>query len=156
MEKLKIFIIIFAICFVLMMSGGIMRVSQYGLYGSKEVWEKTVSIPPGVNYPNGTSESDAIIKYGAKASEYLTVERNLITEIKEMETNGFIKCYPDQYICHYTGKGFRPYGSLSDWEQSSDYNGWLSLILTNFISAIILSAFVYLIFEIIQTYKKKI
>ena len=71
MLKTKIIVIIFIFCFAIIMSGEILRVTQYGLYGSKETWEETVQLPIRINYPYGTSEYDAKIRYGSNASEYL-------------------------------------------------------------------------------------
>jgi hypothetical protein len=146
MIKSKIFVIIFAFCFVLLMSGQYIRVTQYGLYGSKEMWEKTV-IPPEINYPNGTSESDAIIKYGANASQYLIAEREFIDTTKQLEGEGMIKCYPKQNVCHFTGKGVYNYGAYSEFIQSSDYLGWLDLIIKCVIQSIVLSLILTLVID---------
>jgi hypothetical protein len=128
------------------MSGQYLRVAQYGLYGSKEIWEKTV-IPPEINYPNGTSESDAIIKYGANASQYLIAERKFIDTTKQLESEGMIICYPEQNVCHFTGKGIYNYGAYSEYIQSSDYLGWTDLIIKSVVLSIFLSLILTLVID---------
>jgi len=126
MIKSKIFVIIFAICFVILMSAQYMRVAQYGLYGSKEMWEKTMSIPDDINSPSETALKNLLV---------------------QGENNGWIKCFPEQKICHYTGKGVYNYGAYSEYIQSSDYLGWLDLIIKSVIQSIVLALILTLLID---------
>src|SRR5208337_1740995 len=121
----KIFVIIFVICFVVIMSGQIVRVAQYGLYGSQESWNKTILIPNDINSVNENAF------------------RNLLNQ---GENEGLIICFQEQKICHYNGKGDRPYGAFSDWEQSSDLNGWFVLIMKSALQSLIPTIVIYVIY----------
>ena len=129
----KIFVVIFAICFIVLMSGQILRVTQYGLYGSQKYWDKTISIPTESSSPDATAL------------------KNLINQ---GESEGWIKCFPEQKICHYTGKGNYDYGAFSEWEQSSDYIGWLVLIMKSALQALFLTVLISLVYVVIKRYSK--
>jgi hypothetical protein len=129
MIKSKTVAIIFAICFIFFMSGQILRVAQYGLYGSEQYWSQTVSIPEDINSPSQTAL------------------RNLINK---GESEGIITCFPEQKICHYTGKGYLAYGAFSAWEQSSDYYGWLVLIIKCAIQSLIPTVLLSVAYSIIK------
>jgi len=155
MEKSKVFAIIFVIIFVLMMTMQYVRVAEYGLYGSKEIWDQIDKIPSDMNYPYGISESEAISKYGSNASKFLTLQNEYITLTKSAESDGLIKCYPEQNLCHYTGKGIYPYGEYSKWVQTSELTGWLGIIFTTTFSSLVYSLIIYVVYEVIERYGNK-
>ena len=115
------------------MSGQILRVAQYGLYGSQEYWNKTVSIPDDINSPSETAL------------------RNLMIQ---GENEGLIVCFPEQKICHYTGRGYTDYGAFSEWEQSSDYYGWLVLIMKCALQSLVLTVVTSLGYTVFKRYNK--
>jgi hypothetical protein len=133
MIKTKTLVIILTICFGLIMLGQILRVEQYGLYGSQDQWDKTISIPNDINSTDKTEL------------------RNLLIE---GENEGLIICFPEQQICHYTGKGVRSYGAFSDWEQSSDLNGWLVLIMTSALQSLVLTVLISVGYAVIEKINK--
>lgn len=155
MEKSKVFAIIFVIIFVLMITMQYVRVAEYGLYGSKEIWAQTQIIPSEINYPYGISESEAISIYGTNASKFLSAQKEYITLTKSAESDGIIKCYPEQNLCHFTGKGIYPYGEYSKWAQSSELTGWLAIIITITGSSLILSLIIYVVYGVIEKYQNK-
>jgi hypothetical protein len=108
-------------------------VTQYGLYGSQKYWDETISIPTESNSPDATTL------------------KNLINQ---GESEGWIKCFPEQKICHYTGKGNYDYGAFSEWEQSSDYIGWLVLIMKSALQALFLTVLISLVYVVIKRYSK--
>lgn len=152
---LQKFFIIFLIIFTIMIFQQYSRVSTYGLYGSKETWEQTDKFPYEINYPHGLSVREATNKYGENASEFLKYQSEFINELKAAETNGIIKCYPEEQLCRYTGKGIYPYGEYSKWAQSSELMGWLSVIITALESTLILSLIIYVVYEGIIRYRNR-
>jgi hypothetical protein len=133
MLKTKTILLIFAICFVAITSIQYMRVAQYGLYGSKEQWDKTISIPDDINSSNEIAL------------------RNLLIQ---GENEGWIICFPEQKTCHYTGKGVYDYGAFSKFMQSSDYLGWFFLIMQCALQALLLMVLIGVGFEVIHKYNK--